>query len=120
MTRRPEAATAETGFRWARAPTLAEAKFAQGVGIAEPDIAEAPDIAPDIALRAVAAETARSARQQAAAAADRRKCCRIEPHPAQPQGYRRSRPRVRRFESCWIVCAGSLLRAAAAFCAGSG
>jgi hypothetical protein len=120
MTRRPAAATAETGFRWGLAPTLAEAKFVEGAGIAEPDFAEAPDIALDIALRAVAAETARSARRQAAVAAVRRKCCRIEPHPAQPRGYRRSRPRVRRFESCWIVCAGSLLRAAAAFCAGSG
>jgi len=115
-TRRPAAATAETGFRWGLAPTLAEAKFVEGVGIAELDIAEALDIA----LRAVAAEMPRSARPQAAGAADRRKCCRIEPHPAQPRGYRRSRPRVRRFESCWIVCAGSLLRAAAAFCAGSG
>jgi len=115
MTRRPEAATAETGFRWGRAPTLAEAKSAE-----DEDIAEAPDIALDIALQVVAAETARSARRQAAVAADRRKCCRIEPRPAQPRGYRRSRPRVRRFESCLIVCAGSLLRAAAAFCAGSG
>ena len=120
MTRRPAAATAETGFRWVRAPTLAAAKSAEGEGIAEPDIAVAPDIALDTALQAVAAETARSGRQQAAVAADRRKCCRIEPHPAQPRGYRRSRPRVRRFETCWIVFAGFSLRAAAAFCAGSG
>jgi hypothetical protein len=71
---------AETGFRLERAARPAEAKFARGAGIAEPDIV----------LEAVAAETARSARQRAAVAADRRKCCRIEPHPAQPQGYRRS------------------------------
>jgi hypothetical protein len=114
MRRQPEAATAETGFRLGPAPTLAEAKFAPGAGIAE------PDIAPDIALQAVAAETARSARQRAVVAADRRKCRRIEPHPAQPQECRRSRPGVRRFESCWIVYAGSLLRAAAALCARSG
>jgi hypothetical protein len=84
MRRRPEAAMAETGFRLERAPRPAKAKLAEGAGIAE------PDIAPDIALEAVVTETARSARQRAAVAADRRKCCRIEPHPAQPQGYRRS------------------------------
>ena len=85
MTRRPEAATAETGFRWGRAPTLAEAKFAEGEGIAEPDIAVAPDTARDIAPAAAAPETARLAHLRGGVAANLRKCRRIGPQPAQPR-----------------------------------
>ena len=37
MRRRPEAAKAETGFRRARAPILAEAKLAEDEGTVEPE-----------------------------------------------------------------------------------